>query len=463
MRVLPLVFLAALACSCTEPAPPPPASVWSPGVMYPSEPTTFRGHLDVRGLIHAHSVFSHDACDGEPIDDAGVRDPVCFEDFRRGLCQSKHDFVFLTDHRDSFNDIEFPEALLFREELGDSLIKHDGLPTANLAACDDGRTTLIMAGSEAGMMPVGLEKHAAPHDERNALYGERTAEAAAALHEAGAVILLAHPEDFTADELFAMPLDGFEMYNLHANTVLGATVALDFLLRVSEDEPIPHPDLLIASMWSEDARYLERWGRVLARGKHVVSTMGTDCHRNTFRTILPDGERVDSYRRMMIAFSNHLRVRTNADGVVDDRSLKEALAAGRNWGAFEMLGHPVGYDAFANSDGASAQTFEMGDVVPVGATLTVKRPSIKGLDAARESPVLTVRVLRAVDEATGFVEVARASEGDLDVPLTQAGAYRAEVRMIPHHLREDFNDDANAILQEGRDFVWIYGGTFTVQ
>ena len=94
---------------------------------------------------------------------------------------------------------------------------------------------------------------------------------------------------------------------------------------------------------------------------------------------------------------------------------------------------------------------------------TVKRPSIKGLDAARESPVLTVRVLRAVDEATGFVEVARASEGDLDVPLTQAGAYRAEVRMIPHHLREDFNDDANAILQEGRDFVWIYGGTFTVQ
>ena len=161
MRVLPLVFLAALACSCTEPAPPPPASVWSPGVMYPSEPTTFRGHLDVRGLIHAHSVFSHDACDGEPIDDAGVRDPVCFEDFRRGLCQTKHDFVFLTDHRDSFNDIEFPEALLFREELGDSLIKHDGLPTANLAACDDGRTTLIMAGSEAGMMPVGLEKHAA--------------------------------------------------------------------------------------------------------------------------------------------------------------------------------------------------------------------------------------------------------------------------------------------------------------
>ena len=455
MRVPSLVSFVALACSCPEAPTPAPAPVWSPGVIYPSEPTTFRGHLDVRGLIHAHSVFSHDACDGEPVDENGVRDAVCFDDFRRGLCEAKHDFVFLTDHRDSFNDVEFPDALLFRAERGDVLIEHDGNPTANLAACDDGRTSIIMAGSEAGMMPVGLEGHAAPHDERDALYGARTVEAAAALHDAGAIILLAHPEDFTVDELVAMPVDGFEMYNLHANTAVGAATALDVILRVGEGELIPHPDLLVAALWSEDARYLERWGRVLARGKTLVTTMGTDCHRNTFRTLLPDGERADSYRRMMIPFSNHLRVR--ADATVDDRALKEALANGRNWGAFEMLGHPVGYDAFADA------TFEMGDVVPLGATLTVKRPAVKDLDPSRTPPTLTLRVLRAVDDTAGFVEVARADEGDLAVALTEAGVYRAEVRMVPHHLREDFNDDANAILQEGRDFVWIYGGTFTAQ
>jgi hypothetical protein len=455
MRSSFIIAFVVLAASCPETAPPP-GPAWSPGVVYPSEPTTFRGFLDVRGLIHSHSVFSHDACDGEPVNAAGVRDPICFDDFRRGLCQSKHDFAFLTDHRDAFDATEFPDALLFREERGDVLVRHGDLTTANLAACEDGRTALIMAGAEAGMMPVGIESHPVPREQRGDLYGAQTPEAAALLHDAGAVVLLAHPEDFSVDELMALPVDGFEMYNLHANTLVNAGVALDFILRATDGEPLPHPDLLVASLWTEDARYLERWGRVLAKGKNLVTTMGTDCHRNTFATLLPDGERVDSYRRMMIAFSNHLRVR--ADGVVDDRTLKEALAAGRNWGAFEMLGHPVGYDAFVS---AGDEVVEMGEVVPVGGVLTVKRPVVKDLDAAREPPAIVLRVLRAVDDAGGFVEVARADDGDLSVPLLEAGAYRAEVRMVPLHLREDFHDDANAILQDGRDFVWIYGGTFT--
>ena len=32
----------------------------------------------------------------------------------------------------------------------------------------------------------------------------------------------------------------------------------------------------------------------------AVTTVGTDCHRNTFPQLLPDGERIDSYRRMML-------------------------------------------------------------------------------------------------------------------------------------------------------------------
>lgn len=457
-------FVIALS-GCPE-APPPVGPVWSPGVVYPSEPDTFRGHLDLRGLVHSHSVFSHDACDDAPVDEAtGVRDPVCFEDFRRGLCEAKHDFVFLTDHADSFQNTEFPDALLFRPERGDVLITHPDRsdPTANDSACEDGHRAIIMAGSESGLMPVGIEGHPLPLAERDALYGARTPKAAETLHGAGAVVLLAHPEDFTVDELVDLPIDGFEMYNLHRNTLLSATTALDFILRVGDGEIVPHPDLLIASLWSEDPEYLERWGRVMARGKRVVTTMGTDCHRNTFKTILEDGERADSYRRMMIAFSNHVRVRPNSDGTVDDRAIKEGLAAGRNWGAFEMLGHPVGYDAFATQ--TNGDVVEMGGTASTGATLTVKRPHVKDLDPAREPPALTLRVLRAIDESDGFVEVARAdaSAGDIDVALDEPGVYRAEVRMVPLHLREDFRSDALFILREDADFVWIYGGTFTVQ
>lgn len=454
------VTLLASACPGPPPPPPDPGPVWSPGVIYPSEPDTFRGHVDLRGLIHSHSVFSHDACDGEPVDEAtGARDPVCFEDFRRGLCQARHDFVFLTDHRDAFDATEFPDALLYRPERGDVLIDHGSGPTANDSACDDGHRAIIMAGAEAGMMPVGIEGHPVPRAERGNLYGAQTAEAADTLHAAGAVILLAHPEDYSVEQLIELPIDGFEMYNLHRNTLVNAGVALDFILRVGDGVTVPHPDLLIASLWTEDPDYLQRWGRVLARGRKVVTTMGTDCHRNTFVTILEDGERADSYRRMMIAFSNHLRVRNG--GPIDDRALKEALAAGRNWGAFEMLGFPVGYDAFI-ADGDAV--VEMGGTASIGSTLTVRRPAVRDLDPAREPPVLTVRVLRAVDEPEGFVEVAASSDTDVKLALTEVGVYRAEVRMVPFHLRDEFRDDASFILREGgADFVWIYGGTFTVQ
>jgi hypothetical protein len=199
IAVLLALALAAVVVACPDPPPPPAGPVWSPGVVYPSEAAAVRGHLDVRGLIHSHSVYSHDACDSEPVLPDGTRDPVCFDDFRRGLCQSKHDFAFLTDHRDAFDETEFPDALLYREERGDELIEHDGIPTSNVITCDAGNSAMIMAGNEAAMMPVGFEGHAAPLEERGALYGSQTPEAAQQMRDHGAVVLLAHPEDYTAD------------------------------------------------------------------------------------------------------------------------------------------------------------------------------------------------------------------------------------------------------------------------
>ena len=97
---------------------------WEPGKTFPTprEPNA-RGLLDRRGLIHAHSVHSHDACDDMPKDDMGNFDTVCDHDFREGLCRSRHDFVFLTDHTGSFSEIEYPDALLYRPLWGDELIE----------------------------------------------------------------------------------------------------------------------------------------------------------------------------------------------------------------------------------------------------------------------------------------------------------------------------------------------------
>jgi hypothetical protein len=445
-----------LAPSDTPTPSPGSANVWAPSVVYPSlqEPGP-RGWLDRRGLIHAHSVYSHDACDNMPVKD-GVRDPVCFDDFRRGLCQTKHDFVMLTDHNSSFADTPYPEALLYRPERGDELVERDDNPVASWAGCPDGSRSLILAGCEAGTMPVGLEGHVADQPERSQIYNAQTADAIEALRAKGAVTLVSHTEDWSVDQLRDLPLDGFEMYNVHANLILNVAKAAQALLYIN-DPDFPHPDLILLLITSEDPRYLTRWGSVLASGRKRVTTMATDCHRNTFPTLMQDGERVDSYRRLMLWFSNHLLVRPQADGSWDDRDLKDALRAGRLYGAFEMMGYPEGFDYHAE---VGSRVAEMGEEVQLAdqPVLRVSRPSVRHLDPTREAPVLTLRILRAIDG--GFEEVA-AGNDDLTFTPTQPGAYRAEVRMVPLHLRENLGRYATALL--AKDFVWIYANPIYVR
>ena len=367
---------------------------WSPGVAVRGERApTARGFLDRRGLIHAHSVYSHDACDGEPRDEEtdAINEP-CFDDFRRDVCTSLHDFVMLSDHRDSFTRTLYPDTLLFRDERGDVLVDRDG-PVANWAACEGGEPVLIMAGTEAGTMPVGLEGHVSEDkDERSDIYGRDDAEAVDLLKAAGAVALVPHTEMWTVEQLQQLPLDGFEMYNLHINLQRNFGPALGLLTKLESPEELPHPDLILLPILQEEPDYLETWARVLASGARRVTTMGTDCHRNTFKQQLPDGERVDSYRRMMMWFSNHLLIEADADGDYDDVALKEALRARRLYGAFEMFGYPVGFDFHAESTGA---TVEMGGDAALadGVELVVRLPEVFDLDPTVDAPIVELRLL----------------------------------------------------------------------
>lgn len=435
---------------------------WGPSVAFRTAATRRAdGFLDRRGLIHIHSYYSHDACDDMPIKD-GVRDEVCFDDLRRGICQTRHDFLMFTDHPSDFSRTEYPDTLLYRPERGDELVDGANGPTASWAACPDGERTLILAGAEsAAVMPVGLEQHVADTVAgRDAIYGSASAAAAAVLQNNGGVVQLAHTENWTPEQLRDRDINGFEMYNLHANLLLPAATgkAFQLLFRAARNDPgLAHPDLLLLYIISEDPAYLSRWGSTLASGVRRTTTMGTDAHRNTLRDILADGERVDSYRRLMLWFSNHLLVEAERDGSWNDQHLKDALRAGRLYGAFEMLGYPVGFDFRAV---IGKQTLPMGSEVPLAQhpVLEVDAPAVQNLRADREPPSLTVRILRAIDG--GFEEVATSS-GDLSYTPQEPGAYRAEVRMLPLHLREDMSTDAAELLS--RDYVWIYANAIYIR
>ncbi len=443
---LPLILL--LGCSQK---PVAPAEPWQPGIALASIPgPNARGLYDVRGLIHAHSIYSHDACDNEPVKD-GVRDPVCLEDFRRGLCQSKHDFVMLTDHPASFREYEYPDLLLY-DPARDQLVERDGAPVANHLGCPDGRRPLLIPGLESDLMPVGIEHHAV---DRQVAYGETSTRAISMLADTGALVLIAHTENWNADQLSTLPITGFEMYNLHANALLAAGTILELLVRLDRgDTDLPQSDLAFLPIFSEDPRYLDTWAETLAHGVRRTTTMGTDCHRNTFPAMMPDGERVDSYRRMMMWFSNHLLV-DRAD--FDDRTLKAALAAGRLYGVIEVLGYADGFDFVGEAGGA---TYEMGDEIQLGAgpRLIVRRPTVRGLEEARQ-PRLQIRMLRAT--ASGWEPVATADTGDLTFMPTEPGAYRTEVRMKPSHVAELLGSYRPMFVNQ--ELVWIYSNPIYVR
>jgi hypothetical protein len=443
------------ACSSRE--SPEPTFEPSLPIRTPVDPTS-RGLLERRGIIHAHSVLSHDACDGAPRDEAtDAIDTACLEDLRRGICQSQHDFVMLTDHGESFTRTEFPDVLLYDAARGDRLVERGGKSVASFMACPDSPPVLILAGTETGAMPVGLEEHVGgTREERTAVYRSLEPEDLEKLRGAGAVTLAQHTEDWTVEQLVELPFDGFEMYNLHANTIRGAGGVFDLLAKLREPDLLPHPDLVLLPIVNEDPRYEETWGSVLSRGVRRVTVMGTDCHRNTFQTELSDGERIDSYRRMMIWFSNHLLVRPDAGGAWDDASLKDALREGRLYGVFEVLGHPVGFDFRAET---AAGSFEMGSELALSDApeLVLTAPAIAGLSAADAEPEMITRLLRAREG--GWDVVAEAS-GDLRHAVTEPGAYRSEVRLRPRHLARWLADFAH--LAE-RDFVWIYANPVYVR
>lgn len=459
-RIVGILSLVALAAGCGD-DDGTTTEHWEPGTALASLRKPIDGLLDIRGVIHAHSYFSHDACDGMPVVD-GKRNEPCFDDLRRGMCQVRHDFLMITDHPSDVAEATPLQALLYRADRGDVVLERQGVAVASRAGCEDGSDTLVLAGAESrNIMPVGIEGHVAPMStERDAILSSTDPEDARRLRERGAVILLSHPESWSVDALAARDIDGFEMYNIHANLEdrVSFAQAARLLQRLSRNDPgLPHPDLALMPIVRELPTYLERWGSLLARGLQRVTVMATDVHQNTLPVEMRDGERIDSYRRLMLWFSNHLLVTPEADGSWDDRHLKEALRAGRLYGAFEMFGYPEGFRYTARTE---AEIAEMGSAVDFNGrpTLHVRIPRVRGVSETSEPPVLRARILRAIEG--GFEEVL-AGESDLSLAVTEPGAYRAEIRIIPNHLRQHLGDDAEELL--ARDYVWIYSNAIHVR
>lgn len=439
--------------------PPPPA--WPRDMPALDALGERRGRTVARSIVHLHSPLSHDACDGAGWVDGALADTACLAHLRDAACTLRMDALMLTDHAPHVEEVSLEGALWMTS--GDEAVRDaDGNVIAARWACPDGRRVLITVGSENELMPVGLLRH--PIDPSDpvalgALYEADGPEAADAFRAAGGLALYAHTEGHPIEQIRATRPDGIEIYNTHANVDpniremhlgLERFEYLASLLRFSTRGSRLAPDLSFLSFFSANDNALGKWDTLLAEGWHLTGLGGCDAHENTFTAEMPDGERGDSYRRMMRWHTNHLLVDdVGRDGVMD------ALRVGRLYLTFEVLGTPVGFDFVAESGSAIA---EMGETIAVGATLRVVRPSLPDGFPASPPPTIRMRILRAA--SGGAIEVAAGADATLEFTPTEPGAYRAEVWMIPEHARPFLDRFADELI---RDVPWVYSNPIYVE
>ena len=451
MRVWPIVLVAACGSS------PKPLPTWDKSLPDSSAMGTWRGLVPARGIVHLHSPYSHDACDNMPRDAQGVPNEPCLQDLREALCADHIDFAALTDHDDTMADEDF--ATLFSMRDGDApVLDGSGAQIASRMTCDDGHQVTITVGGETDIMPVMLHRHV-PGDvqQRHDTYNAVDLTAMQAFRDAGGLAWIAHTEQHDIAQLRALQPDGLEVYNLHANidpnirsTYLGldSAGAIQAAANFADTNPgHPEPDLALLSFMQPNQPAIDRWNQVLADGRHVPATAGSDAHENALPIMLADGERGDSYRRVLRWFSNVVLVTDPQDPA----QVEAALAKGRLFAVFELLGTPEGLDIHAGGG-------ELGDTVPVGTTLEVAIPHVRNLDKSLPAPTIVATVYRI--DASGPTMVASGSD-NLTVPMTSAGAYRVEITMVPHHLGPYLADLGTAAAEQ--TVPWIYASPIYAQ
>ena len=420
--------------------------------------------IDIRTIVHLHSPHSHDACDGDPQPD-GVLNEACKLDLRAALCDVRIDAAFLSDHPTHSTEVsEFKELFLIMDG-DDPYYDYNGDVLANRITCADGHRTWLFAGVESSsMMPLGLQRHLT--DVYDGGY-DGSATAVSWVHEQGFISWVAHTETRTVEDLESLQLHGLELYQLHANLdpelrseYLGLE-SLGFLSDVQpfffptpEDGVTPHPDLAFLAFVEENRPSIDKM-EALGLKQTIGISAGTDAHQNVFPNLASDGERLDSYRRMMRWFNTRIQV---LGDVNDPQQILEALKNRQTWIAFEIFGTPLGFEMQIQD---SAQTYPIGTETNwrEGQQLRMVLPKLHPESPqSNELPNIEGRLIY-IDE-TGRETLHTWTEGAFVQPVEQPGIYRLEIWIQPKHLTPYLGDYGHLA---DRWVPWIYSGAFFIR
>lgn len=419
-----------------------------------------RGYRIARIITHFHSPYSWDACDKQGIQN-GILNVECLNSLRNAMCKNHIDFLFLTDHSNSMAPYEFKDLLL--NDPRDLLYKKNGMPIFNkIGTCADGHTPTLMVGFESRLMALGMTQHLSDSPEiRNSKYEGETLELKQELQNtAHAVVAIPHTESRSLELIKKIQPDAIEIYNFHANVdpkirrhdlkkkpFENLPDLLTYLL-----DPMNQldPDFSFLSFLETDPLYFKIWNSLIDSGMSVSGIGGSDSHENTFPQKASDGERLDSHRRISRMLSNHFLVRE-----LTPRAVKGAIKAGQGWVVFEGFGSPLNMDFYATlNSSATPEHIGPGEskTLTPQTTLTVSLPRVlHHFSSQTEWPVVRILLKRVLKDGADEV-VAQSENTTLYYNVPTPGAYRAEIYIVPKHLREFLGNMPEKADQE---FPWI--------
>ncbi|MEO5969954.1 MAG: hypothetical protein ABIQ95_08500, partial [Bdellovibrionia bacterium] len=361
-------------------------------------------------------------------------------------------------HPDSMQNFEMKDLLLASGS--DQIILKNGNPYANkMQGCSNSFTPEILVGFEDRLLALGMTGHLdADPVKRGDLYHLETADLRSKLvSQADAVVIVPHTESRSLDAIRTIQPHGIEIYNFHAN--IDPKIRVDSL-HVPPFKNIPgfltflvdpygelNPDFAFLNFLEMHSAYFQTWNSLISGGLRVSGFGGSDSHENVFPQFASDGERLDSHRRVMRIMSNHLLV-TN----VDADEAKQAIRTGQGWTVFEGLGSPVGMDFYASFGNTTVGVGQTGTLGGASATITVKVPVLYSESPqGGESPIIRLTLKQVLTEGKDKV-VATAEGKDIQYQTSTPGAYRAEVEIVPKHLRDFLGTFSS---QADKEFTWI--------
>jgi hypothetical protein len=418
-----------------------------------------------RAIIHAHNIYSHDACDGKPwVDPTNENNPCeawyadpkcipneqCVQDMRTGICKDAIDAYFSSDHRGTLSHQDDFDKL-YIQRTGDTWITEGGRHTGSLISCENGNKAVVMVGSENSFMPLGFVAHPpVPAGERNDFYGRTDNEAMDIFNgELEGIAAQMHSEGETVEHLRDSHLKAMEIYNFHVSILSSIDKILEF---ATNPDKMPPTDMAFLAFYGPLMGQLTKWYSTVYF-RDITAFMGTDIHRNTVPQVMPDGERFDGYRRFMRWFSNYLLVTDFTPA-----GFKDAVRNGRVYVVAEGLGSPAGFDFYAETTGGVAN---VGSTVEK-ARLTkfvAKKPTVLGYN---EDPKNIRLVLKKIGD--GSAEVVKESAEGFTMTDIPAGVYYLEAHITPEYMRPFIGSKYKKYADKWiHDFTWIYSNAIRVK